>query len=379
VASVERYMVDLPGYGHAEARLITASAREQPLPPRDRLALAAAVRDWSRLVALAERHGVLAYVQRALGEVPIVPDTARHALQEGLTAVVVRQAVLDGELRRVLRDLGAAGVPVIVLKGPALARTLYPSAAFRPYSDLDLVVPEACAERAVAALTAAGWREVPFAAEVARRGHVCPGLDAPYHRVFQTADGRAVVELHLEPLQLGLRPACEGERWRRAVPAPGLPGALMLGPDDQLVHLCVHAQKHGYSRLIWLKDIDLLFRLWGRRLDWQLVESVAAREGVGASLWYGLRLARRLLGTPVPAGALRRLRPRHPGVRLLYRLVWPERRIAGLRGHMRRRAVQLHVAESWRGVLPGLVLMGRRRTRARIALRLLLGRLAGAQ
>lgn len=65
-------------------------------------------------------------------------------------------------------------------------------------------------------------------------------------------------------------------------------------------------------------------------------------------------------------------------MRLLYRLVWPERRVAGLQGHMCRRAVQLHLAESWRGFLPGLVLMGRRRDRARLGLRLLCGHLADA-
>jgi hypothetical protein len=361
-----------------EVRFITAATREPDGGPEaaigHRLWAAATVRDWERVVALAERHGVLAYVQQVVHGVPFAPDAVRQRLQERLTAVVLHGAQLDDELRRVLDVLAGAGVPVIVLKGPVLARTLYPSPVFRPYSDLDLVVPASCEERAVAALTAAGLQEVPFAAEAARRNHACPGLDAAYHRVFHAPDGRAVVELHLDPLQLGLRPVCEQDRWRRAVPVPGLPGALMLGPEDQLVHLCVHAQKHGYSRLIWLKDIDLVLRAWGGRLDWRLVEDVAAQEGVGASVWFGLELAERLIGTPLPREAFQRLFPRHVGVRLLYRLVWPERRIAGLQGHMRRRAVQLHLAESWRGVVPSLMLMGRRRDRARIAVRLLTGR-----
>lgn len=367
-------MADLSRYEDAEPGLITAAVRESLPAVGERLRRAVAVRDWAGLVTLAERHGVLGYVQRALHDLPVVPDPVRHALQEGLTAVVVRQACLEDKLQRVLVDLNAAGVPTIVLKGPVLARALYPAAVFRPYHDLDLVVPAPCEERAVATLMAAGLHEVPFAAEAARRNHACPGWDAAYHRVFHAADGRAVVELHLDPLQLGLRPVCEEDRWRRAVPAPGLPGALMLGLEDQLVHLCVHAQKHGYSRLIWLKDIDLVLRVWGRRLDWRIVAAVAAQEGVSASVWLGLGLAGRLLGTPLPREAFQRLRPRHVGVRLLYRLVWPERRIAGLQGHMRRRAVQLHLAESWRGVVPSLMLMGRRRDRARVALRLLTGR-----
>ena len=60
----------------------------------------------------------------------------------------------------------------------------------------------------------------------------------------------------------------------------------------------------------------------------------------------------------VPATRLR------PGLVLrgLYRCVWRPAAIVALEGHMRRRAVQFHVADSWRGMLPSLVLMGRRRS-----------------
>jgi hypothetical protein len=94
---------------------------------------------------------------------------------------------------------------------------------------------------------------------------------------------------------LGVRFSPEEARWERAVPARDVPGALMLSIVDQLVHLSVHVQKHGFNRLIWLKDIDLLLRI-GTEADW-------------------------------------------------------------------RRAVQFHVADSWRGMLPSLVLLGHRRQR----------------
>jgi hypothetical protein len=70
-----------------------------------------------------------------------------------------------------------------------------------------------------------------------------------------------------------------------------------------------------------------------------------------------------LLAAPVPAAALDQLRPAMP-LRLLYGLVWPAARIVDLEGFMRRRAVQFHAAESWRGTLPSLILMGRRAERA---------------
>jgi hypothetical protein len=142
--------------------------------------------------------------------------------------------------------------------------------------------------------------------------------------------------------------------------------ALALAPEDELVQLCVHVHKHGFERLIWLKDLDLYVRRRGEGLDWRLVAEVARREGVAGSVWYSLSLASDVLGTPQTEAA--RLAPPLP-VRLLYERVWPRAAVASLDGTMRRRAVQFHVAESWRGMLPTLVLMGRRRERMRLLIR----------
>jgi hypothetical protein len=173
--------------------------------------------------------------------------------------------------------------------------------------------------------------------------------------------GGVMVELHLDPLQMGLRPTREAARWSRAQPVPTLPGALMLSLEDQVIQLSVHVHKHGFNRLIWLKDLDLLVREYGETLDWDAVRAGARAEGVAGSVWYTLWLASTLLGTPVPPGPLAPIAP----VRLLYRLVWPPARVASLHGHMRRRAVQFLAADSWRGMLPNLVLMGRRGARLR--------------
>jgi hypothetical protein len=182
-----------------------------------------------------------------------------------------------------------------------------------------------------------------------------------------------MVELHLDPLQMGLRPTREAARWERAQPLDDLPGALMLSLEDQIIQLSVHVHKHGFSRLIWLKDIDLLVRAYGDTLDWPAIQAGAQAEGVAGSVWYTLWLARAVLVTPVPPGPLRSLAPSLP-VRALYRLVWPPSGVANLHGHMRRRAVQFLAADSWRGMVPNLVLMGRRGARLRAMLSAVLRR-----
>jgi len=326
------------------------------------------VQDWDAVVSLAEGQGVAAFVQQAATAAEIaLPETVRAALQSLSIAVLVRSLQLNGDLDRIAAALVQARRPIIVLKGPVLGRTIYASPAFRPFTDLDLVV-QAGDEAAVAAvLGELGYLEQSFAAQDwwrAHGHHVHEG--AAFHRTF-LGDRQRLVELHADPLQLGLQPVGEAARWHRAVPIPALSDALMLGREDQLVQLSVHLHKHGFGRLIWLKDIDLLVRT-SAGLDWDLVESAARAEGVTSSIWHSLRLAVLLLGTPVPTSIVKRFRP-PIWSRVVDQLIWPTKRVAALQGTMRRRAIQFDAAESWRGVLPGLLIMGRRRDRARALLR----------
>ena len=350
-----------------EARFITRCVRAPDgLLPRELEQIAQTVQDWQAVAELAASHGVVGWVRQSVARdgVPIPPFVA-DGLRSAALAQVAHIARLDDALTKILAALRAADLPVILLKGPVLSRLVYPDPSLRPYSDIDLNVREPDEERVSELLLGTGLVEVPHGAEVERQlhaHHVHGG--AAYHRVFMAPGGGVMVELHLDPLQMGLRPTREAARWERAQPVTVWPGALMLSLEDQLIQLSVHVHKHGFSRLIWLKDIDLLVRANADTLDWHAVLAGARAEGLTSSVWYTLWLASQLFGTPIPAGPLRALAPMPP-VRWLYYLVWPPDGVANLHGHMRRRAVQFLAADSWRGMLPNLVLMGRRGARLR--------------
>jgi hypothetical protein len=350
-----------------EAWFVGRCTRELDEANLDDLNVAAQrVGDWYVVADLAVRHRVAMYVLRSMARAGLaLPDAAREHLNVEACTAQAQVMLLESELKRVLSSLASEQVPVLVLKGPALARTLYAEPSLRPFSDLDLTVHPADDERAVAVLIGSGYSEL-FHETDAQSGasnehtHEC----GSYHRSFAGAGDRALIELHREPLQLGLDPVCEAGRWQRAVPIADLPGGLMLGLEDQVIQLSVHVHKHGFNRLIWFKDLDLLLRQHAGQLDWKLVQEVARREGVMASVWYALQLTQAVLGTPLPP-AVRQLAPR--GIlRLLYGAMWPAVRVANLQGFVRRRAVQVYVAESWRGMLPSLLMMGRRRDRLRM-------------
>jgi hypothetical protein len=331
--------------------------------PSELAVIGYSIRRWDVLVEAAQRHGTAAFVLASVDSerVPLPPAVA-ETLEQRAYSELACVMLLDEELRRIGSTFAAERLPLIVLKGPVLARTVYPAASLRPYGDLDLLVQVDHESSAATLLLAMGFAEAPYAAEVARRARPSASGTGAFHRVFSSRSNGARVELHVDPFQLGIPPVCEEDRWRRAVPVPGIPGVCSLDPSDQFVHLCVHAHKHGFNRLIWLKDLDLFIRRYRDCIDWQMVCEVARREGVLASVWYSLELVRTLFSTPIESDLFVHFRP-SPLIAALYRAIWTVDCIAGLNGHMRRRAVQFHAAESWRGMLPSIVLMGRRRER----------------
>ena len=271
----------------------------------------AEIQDWPTTLRVASQHRIVGYIARAAAEHHVdLPRGIQPAIRHLVLIQTSAALRMETQLRSVAAAFQAADIPVIVLKGPALSRTIYPSIGLRPYADLDLTVREQDEDAAIAVLLRDGFHEMIDPFERERRPHRShDGHEGHFHRRFESADGSVLVELHLDPLQLGLKPTCEAERWERAQPLPGVPGALMLGPEDQVVQLSVHAHKHGFERMIWLKDLDLLLRQLAHTLDWGLVREVARREGVCGSVWYALWLTRELLGTPLPTSSSTRYVP----------------------------------------------------------------------
>ncbi len=338
------------------AAFVLACVREHSATnPSEPARTAADVRDWTEVLNLADKNRVTAFVLRAVKshEIDLTPATMR-SLSDSAARAVACNMVVDLDLERAAGALRDASIRVMALKGPGLARTVYAAPALRPYDDVDLTVHGADPDRVAAVLGRAGFSEIPRSRD-----------SATTSRDFVANTTRTLVEIHGDVLEMGLPSRCEAERWRRATGIPGLAGTEMLAPEDQLVHLSFHAHKHGFNRLIWLKDIDQVVRHAGARLDWDLVQSVSRHEELRSSVWLALDLAEAMLGTPVPSGVMRSLGPAAP-TRVLYRLAWPQANVRALRGHMRRRAVQVVTSESWRGMLTSAVFMGRRRERVRL-------------
>jgi hypothetical protein len=219
------------------------------------------------VLTVAEQHGVGPLLYRHLRAAGVeIPESVQRQLQ----AVYIRhRRGNDVRLRALLEILdafGAAGIESLVLKGPALMFLVYESAALRPISDLDILVPASAASRAQHLLRELGFH-VPAGDRTLR--HHLPaatksvdgvGIQVEVHRDALARDHAASITL-----AAAREPLLQFELHGRAVSA--------LGMHEMLWHVCEHlvGSLPRPLRLIWIADAIGFAERFEDRLDWQRI------------------------------------------------------------------------------------------------------------
>ncbi|MEK6718466.1 MAG: nucleotidyltransferase family protein, partial [candidate division NC10 bacterium] len=207
------------------------------------------------------------------------------------------------------------GLPVIPLKGPALAETLYRDPGVRPFTDLDLLIRGDDLPGALQLLSALGYRHLrtgpPLEFELAWR-HAASFVNA------EPRGDHLPVDLHWQLLDYpaGAPAAAIDHReiWGQAIEVDGWgQRRLELCPEDLLIYLALHwAVHHACSGLIWQLDLALLLRRHGGSLDWEGVGERARRWRVSGGLHFALQVVQERLNVGPPSRLMADLRPRGP-------------------------------------------------------------------
>jgi hypothetical protein len=267
---------------------------------------------WDRALAVAEAEGVapaLGFVFKT--EAPAaVPAAIRERLRRHFVDSTAGQLLLLRELVRLLDAFEREAVPVIPLKGPPLAETLYPHPALRPSSDLDLLIRPESLMRVDGLLQRLGYRR--------RADDHSWSFDVAYDRAtLYEGPGGIHVDLHwslVSDPRFAWNEAAGLSVFERAVKMPLGPGrALGLCPEDLLLYLAVHlAVHHGLAGLLWYWDLARLLGRYADRLDWETVVARAGQWRVSTALYFALRGCARFFGVSAPGPVLARLRARGP-------------------------------------------------------------------
>jgi Uncharacterised nucleotidyltransferase len=260
------------------------------------------------IVEAARLHGVHLLIAASLKGTERAQPWADRLLRELRTAAVFyerREAVLRGALDA----LGTAVVDALILKGAALAYTVYSAPYLRPRVDIDLLIAREDVERAERVLAADGWvRDIESDKELAAaQRHYTKSLglraeaehlDLHWRVVNPVAFAHALTFEELRP---------------RAIPIPALgPVARTLCIGDALVLACLHLSAHHLDNsagdgatvpLVWLFDIHLLI---GRldAIERQRFVAGATRRNVAAACRRALELTNQRFATLAAAALI---------------------------------------------------------------------------
>jgi hypothetical protein len=246
------------------------------------------------------------------------------------------------ELNQVLEGLHAAGIPVVLLKGAALASEAYGEWTRRPMGDVDLWLRSVDMQEAAAIMQRLGFRmKIRRDRPLALQSLV--GGELQFYKL-------GLVELHQSPFAgcwLHRTAAVDDDEiWERTEPVTlafkDLPGARssagggwselvrQLAPEDMVIQVAVHlAVNHQFGMAALRGLLDIALTAHTRPVNWYVVAERARRWRVGTAVWTVLDLAERLIGLPGVEEVLINLSPTSFRRVLLKLLVSPQSMLDG--------------------------------------------------
>ncbi|MEW6302148.1 MAG: nucleotidyltransferase family protein [Verrucomicrobiota bacterium] len=248
--------------------------------------------DWDYLLTHAALHGLVPCLSRfcahRLGNVD-QPFVNRSAADAQSTAAY--NLFLSAELARLVRLLESQNIPVLALKGLALAAAAYPDLTIRQCKDIDLMVAPEQVESATKVLLDAGYQLRHSDEEV-----------GDHTRNFMRDNPFVVLELHHTIGQRAFAFSQEFSELRKDAEHLEIVDTSVAAPSAArlLLILCAHGCKHRWERLTWICDVAALLRA-RPNLDWDEVTRLARATRSERMLHIGLLLAEALVAVPIPA------------------------------------------------------------------------------
>jgi hypothetical protein len=265
--------------------------------------------DWAALRRVVHFEGLAPLLYHITRGQDLLPPPVEQALRHAYYGNAGRNLLLLRDLEDVLSHLTAEGLPVILLKGAALAQAVYRNFSVRPMGDVDLLVRrEKDLPTALRVLAALGYDEI-----------VPPQLTYT-NQLMLRKPGRVEIpiEVHWSLFtSLYQHALTMNWFWQTTLPVDiGDASARILGPEAQLLYLCGHILlPHGRERgprLLWLHDVAEVIARYRERIDWEQVLAQAQAHYLVLPVQQVLARVGEEWNAPIPPVTLERLRALRP-------------------------------------------------------------------
>jgi hypothetical protein len=285
-----------------EFLLTAACCRWPPSESRDAAVRSGTLQitDWDYFFRIAERQRVVGLVHDALRSAGVeLPPVVAEEIAARAERIARQNLALVAETVRLQRAFEAASIPVVALKGVALAQLAYGSLNFKHTRDIDLLVPPDKAEAAMKLLERGGYL-LSFPAEHLSAAQLRAVFRYAREVQFAHPGRKLLLELHWRatnnPLLLK---GVDAYSVVQSVPLSDGVSIRTLAMDDLFAYLCVHGAQHAWSRLKWLADLNALVSV--DTTDFGRLYQHARQIGAGICAGQALLLCQRLLSLRLPA------------------------------------------------------------------------------
>ena len=279
--------------------------------------------DWDCFLEKARQEGISPIVflmlPRIITDKNIIPGHVTDEFKKDYYLTAKKNILTLNSLGNILDVFNKAGLKVIVLKGAALAETVYGNLALRSMSDVDLLVKKEDLYRINEQLNDLGYyptdRSVDdvdlsstYLTSLDYRNPLgnSPSLHIHWHFVNSTIPNESYIsQINMEDI------------WRDAVRTNiANTGTWVMSPHHLIIHLAEHALRvtHSLSKLSYFCDIDRSINYYGKGLDWSLLVRDTIRFNLNKMVYTTLYFSRYFIEAKIPEDVLLKLKPERFGI-----------------------------------------------------------------
>ena len=259
--------------------------------------------EWDLLVRQARKADLLARLAanaRKSGSLQRYPAQPRIHLESAWMLAQQQRHEVFQEVEHIRQALAPIGAPFVLLKGAAYALAGLTTSQGRTMSDIDILVARDVLTEVESALMKRGWTSSSTSAydqryyrewmhELPPMQHIHRGTSLDVHHAILPVTARS----HPSSAALIAGARELGDR----------PGIRVLSPVDMVLHSATHLFHEGELEqgLRGLVDIDSLLREFDT-MDgfWASLVPRAIELELTRPLFYAIRYAKQMLGTPIP-------------------------------------------------------------------------------
>lgn len=206
------------------------------------------------------------------------------------------------ELMPIIQSWTDEGIPVTILKGPAVAQLHYGDLSVRPVVDVDAMIPKEYVRPLAERLLASGWQALTWTPQ-----EISDAYLSYRHAIGLRAPSGAEIDLHWHAFYHCCNDDVDRALLQRTVPLD-LMGVRVraFDPTDQLIHSCIQGMvNEGAATIRWIPDSVTIIR--SNQIDWDRLVRLAIDTQSTLMFGTALKYLKAEFGCDIPAEAILKL------------------------------------------------------------------------